>query len=69
MSEFSKPKVASLPATAVAKVQEVEKKLGGVYVIAYEHPVEPATLTPQQLAQLTKVETELGVCLVAYRKE
>ena len=69
MSEFSKPKVAALPPQAVAKVQDIEKKLGAVYVIAYEHPVQPATLTPQQLAELSKVEDELGVCLVAYRKE
>ena len=69
MTEFSKPKVAALPADAVSKVRAVEQKLGGVYVIAYEHPVQPATLTPQQLAELTKVEDELGVCLVAYRKD
>ena len=69
MSELTKPKVATLPHQAVAKVQAVEKKLGNVYVIAYEHPVQPATLTQAQLAQLAKVEDELGVCLVAYRKE
>ena len=69
MSELSKPRVATLASQAVAKVQEVEKKLGGVYVIAYEHPVVPATLTQGQLAELSKVEDELGVCLVAYRKE
>ena len=69
MTELSKAKVASLRPEAVSKVQEVEKKLGGVYVIAYEHPVQPATLSPAQLAELAKVEEELGVCLVAYRKE
>jgi len=60
--------VAALPADAVARVQAMEKKLG-TYVIAYEHPVIPASLSPQQLFELNKLEEELGVCLVAFRKE
>ena len=68
MAEFNQPKVATLAGDAVAKVQAVEKKLGA-YVIAYEHPVQPASLTPEQLAELTRLEDELGVCLVAFRKE
>ena len=67
MLEFNKPKVAALQPEAVAKVKEVEKKLGA-YVIAYEHPVEPASLTAEQLKELEKLESDLGVCLVAYRK-
>jgi hypothetical protein len=67
MTEFTKPKVAALAKDGVAKVQAVEKKLG-TYVIAYEQPVEPASLTAEQLKELERLEGELGVCLVAYRK-
>jgi hypothetical protein len=67
MADFAKPQVANLKLEKLARVQEIEKKLGA-YVIAYEQPVEPATLSADQLKDLERLEGELGVCLVAYRK-
>ena len=68
MADFAKPRVAALSAQDLAKVQAAENQLGGVYLIAYEQPVSPAPLTPEQLDELQELETQLGVCLVAYRK-
>ncbi len=69
MPELPKPNVASLNSQALQKVEAVEKKLGHVYVVAYEKPVEPAKLTPEQVNVLQQAERELGVCLVAYKAE
>jgi hypothetical protein len=58
--------VAALSAESLARVQEVEKDLGDVVVVAYQKPVVPAALKPKQVKRLRKAEEELGVCLVAY---
>lgn len=67
MAEASKPPIAHLNASAVAKVESVERKLGDVYVLAYEKPLIPAELTPEQVKILQQAEHDLGVCLVAYQ--
>ena len=67
MTELPMPHVASLDPRAIAKLEAMEKSLGDVYVVAYEKPVAPAHLTPQQVNALQQAEHELGVCLVAYQ--
>jgi len=69
MLEMSAPQVAHLGPAEVAKVEAVERTLGDVYVVAYEKPVAPARLTPEQVSALQKAERELGVCLVAYQAQ
>ncbi len=66
---FTTPKIAYLNKEALQKVNVLEEKLGGVYVIAYDQPLTPAQLTPEQLAEVQKMEAELGLCLVAYHKK
>lgn len=66
--EFAQTRIAQLSPEALAKIQAVERQLGGRYVIAYEQPVVPAKLTPEQLNALQAVEREIGACLVAYEK-
>ncbi len=68
MTEAKLPPVAALSAEALTKVKALEETLGGVYVIAYEKPLAPAHLTQEQLDALQALESELGVCLIAYRK-
>ena len=53
----------------MAKLESLEKALGDVYVVAYEKPVVPAQLKPEQVKLLQQAERELGVCLVAYEAE
>ena len=67
MSETPMPQVAHLDPPAIAKVEAMERTLGDVYVVAYEKPMTPAQLTPEQVNILQKAERDLGVCLVAYR--
>ena len=67
MPDTSKPQVASLNPAAVTRVEALERSLGDVYVVAYEKPVEPAKLTPQQISLLQQAEKDLGVCLIAYK--
>lgn len=68
MVEAKLPPVASLSSEAVAKVQALEEKLGHVVIVAYEQPFVPAQMTQEQLDALWTLEKELGVCLIAYRK-
>ena len=68
MPQFTEPHIAQLSQQQLARVQDLEKKLGGVYVVAYQQPVAPAPLTPEQLQALQAAEREVGACLVAYRK-
>jgi hypothetical protein len=39
-----------------------------VYVVAYDQPVVPARLNPEQIKALQDTEREVGACLVAYEK-
>ncbi len=65
---FTTPQIAHLDRDKLQKVEDLERQLGGAIVIAYDQPVVPAELTPEQVAILQRLERELGVCLVAYRK-
>ncbi len=69
MAEPSQLRPAKLSKDALVKVQAAEKKLGSkVILVAYEQPVVPASLDPKQLDTLQDLESQLGLCLVAYRK-
>jgi hypothetical protein len=61
-------KIADLPPGSLEKLKSLERELGDVYVIAYDEPLMPARLNEQQMAALQRAESEIGVCLVAYRK-
>ncbi|MBI3947129.1 MAG: hypothetical protein HY321_14485 [Armatimonadetes bacterium] len=63
------PDYADLTPEQLHKIEELERDLGGVYVIAYEQPPVPAHLSDEQMERLQSAERELpGVVLVAYRK-
>jgi hypothetical protein len=66
METVAKPSLAMLSAGQVAIVEQLERDLGGLFVLAYERPLQPATLTPDQIERIRKAERELGTCLVAY---
>ncbi len=69
MAEPLKPRVAALAPAAVSKLQDLERALGHVQVIAYEKPAVPARLTPEQLSMIQATERDLNVCLVAYQSQ
>ena len=66
--------LAALSPDAVQKVKQLEARLGDAYVIAYEgadidaQPLPPANLDSDQVAEVTRAEQALGVCLIAYKK-
>jgi len=63
-----KVELASLSEDQLARVQQVEEKLGAV-VVAYKTPLRPAALSEEQLAELLEAEDAMpGICLVAYEK-
>ena len=69
MTEQLEPKIAQLGRQQVERVQELERELGGVFVVAYERPLRPAKLTDEQVAKLQAAEDETGgVYLVAYEQ-
>ena len=68
MNPSDMPPVASLSKDQVAKLQQIERSLGDVVVVAYQPPTGPANLSPDQLDALQDAERELGVCLIAYQK-
>ena len=63
-------KLAMLDDEALAKVRALEQDLGdNVLVVAYDRPLEPANLTPEQLEKVNDVEYGLSnTYLVVYRK-
>ncbi len=67
MPQFTEAQIAPLSPDALARVQDLEKKLGGVCIVAYQQTVTPAPLTPDQLKLLQQTEKDIGACLVAYR--
>ncbi len=67
MSQFADTQLASLSPEALAKVQDLEQKLGGICVVAYQKPIAPAPLSDQQVKMLQQAEKDIGACLVAYR--
>jgi len=63
----TKVEFASLSPEQVAKVRQLEKKLGA-FVVAYNTPLRPAPLSDDQLAELMQLEKAMpGICLVAYQ--
>ena len=65
-----KPKFAKLSPDQEQTLQDLEKDLGEVYVIAYEQPPAPARLADDALEMLQDAERKMpGVVLVAYRKQ
>ncbi len=63
------PRPAVLNEDQVHRVQQFEHDLGDdSVVIAYAKTLEPAELTPEQLDRLRKIEQELGVYLVAWKR-
>ena len=67
MTEQRQVEFASLAPEQVARVQELEEKVGAL-VLAYKTPLEPAPLSDDQLAMLRAMEKEMpGICLVAYK--
>jgi hypothetical protein len=63
-------KPAVLDDEELTKLRALESKLGdSVVLVAYDKPLQPADLSPQQLDQLKKIEQEMGrVFLVAWKK-
>ena len=69
MTQQPEPKIAQLGRQQVERVQELERDLGDVFVVAYEKPLRPAKLTDEQLAKLQAAEEKTGgVYLVAYEQ-
>jgi triosephosphate isomerase len=58
---------AELDKQALEKVQKLETELGS-YLIAFEPKNAIAKLTDAQIAQLEKLEKELKVMLIAYKR-
>jgi hypothetical protein len=61
------PTYARLKKTQLKKVQELEKELGDVYLLAIEKTPAIAILSKEHLAKVQKLEKELGVILIAYK--
>jgi hypothetical protein len=67
MPAHQKVEFASLSPEQVARVHQLEKKLGAL-VVAYKTPLRPALLSNEQIAELRELEKAMpGVCLVAYQ--
>ena len=65
---FSQIQYARLDREKMAKIRELEEKLGG-WLIAVE-PIAPlAELSDEQLGLVQKAEEELGVVLLAYKSD
>ncbi|MEJ8279359.1 hypothetical protein [Pseudonocardia spirodelae] len=57
---------ADLDEAALAKLQQLESRIGGP-LVAYRPESPYAALSDDQLEELRRTETELGVQLLAYR--
>ncbi|MEM2896866.1 MAG: hypothetical protein QXG01_04760 [Candidatus Bathyarchaeia archaeon] len=61
-------KIAKLTEEELRIIQESERKLNRVTLIAYEKTPEIARLTDGQLGRVKELENELKVYLLAYEK-
>jgi len=63
-------KLAQLSDEQLERVQALEDKLGdNVVLLAYDRPLQPATLSPEQVDEVMQLELEMpNAYLVAYRK-
>jgi hypothetical protein len=61
---------AELSKEQVERVRALEAELGeSVVILAYDKPLQPASLDEDQVAKLAELEMQLGSAyLVAYRK-
>ncbi|SFN31865.1 hypothetical protein SAMN05216207_1012122 [Pseudonocardia ammonioxydans] len=57
---------AELDDTALTRLKQLEDRIGGP-LVAYRPESPYAPLSEEQLAELRRTETELGVQLLAYR--
>jgi hypothetical protein len=62
-------KLAKLTQDQLEEIKKLEERWKGVILLAYEKSAEPAQLSPEQLAKIQNMERELGVILVAFRKD
>lgn len=65
---FSQTRYARLDRDKMAKIRELEEKLGG-WLIAVEPMATLAELSDEQLKDVRAAEEELGVVLLAYQSE
>lgn len=65
---FSQTRYARLDREKMAKLRELEEKLGS-WVVAVEPIATMAELSDEQLQQLQAIEEELGIVLLAYKAE
>ena len=64
-----RPRPAMLEDAELAQVKRLEDELGDdSVVVAYAKTLEPAELSAEQLERLRKMEEELGVYHVAWKK-
>jgi len=62
-----KPQFKQLDEASIAKVQALERKLGGgTRVIAFESRPQPTKISGGQLKEIQALENELDAALVAY---
>jgi len=60
-------KYARLTDSQLKKIQNLEKELGNVYLLAVEKVPTIASLSEKDLSKIQKLEKEIGVILVAYK--
>jgi hypothetical protein len=60
-------RLAKLTESQLSDVRKLEAKWKGIILLAYEKPLELASLSNEQLKKLQKLEQELGVNLLAYK--
>ena len=65
---FSQIRYARLDREKMAKIRELEEKLGG-WLIAVEPIATLAELSDEQLQAVKEAEDELGVVLLAYKSD
>lgn len=58
-------KIATLPASATAKIAELEQ-LTGRHIMAFERGLAFADLSPEQVQQIRALENEFNVILLVY---
>jgi hypothetical protein len=61
-------RLAKLTDCQLEEIRRLEQRWKNVVLMVYEKPAEPATISPEQLKKIQKLEKELGVILVAYRQ-
>ena len=60
-------RLAKLTESQLRDIRELEGKMKGIVLVAYEKRPQLAKLSNEQLKKLQKLEQELGVNLLAYK--